>query len=327
MARKHIDVEVFSVRQLTPRVREFRLRTLDGAPLPAYGPGAHVEVHTGNAQTGLVVRHYSLIGGDVEADDTRDTCRIAVQREDRGGGSAYIHANFEVGTRLQISAPTNNFPLDRRDHHSLLIAGGIGITPIFSMVRSLARRRREFTVVYAGREPEFMAYREALVAVAGHRVRLHISGGQDTGKLDLDALIAAQPVGTTAYVCGPAAMVEATQAAGRAAGWEAERIRSELFGAGPQGDEVAFDVELKRSGRVVRVGKDVSILDALMAAKVDVLWDCRRGECGLCPQSVLKADGPIQHRDQYLSPEEREAADTLCICVSRIRGERLVLDL
>ena len=327
MARKHINVAVSGVRQLTPRVREYQLSTLDGSPVPDYGPGAHVEVHTGNEQTGLIVRHYSLIGGSAEADDARNTYRIAVQREDRGGGSAYIHASFEVGTRLQVSAPTNNFPLDRRDRHSLLIAGGIGITPIYSMARSLARRNRDFTVVYAGREPGFMAYREALVALAGPRLRLHFSGGQDTGKLDLRALVGEQLAGTTAYVCGPATMVAATHEAGRAAGWEPERIRSELFGAGPQGDEVAFDVELKRSGRVVRVGKDVSILDALMAAKVDVLWDCRRGECGLCPQTVLNADGPIQHRDQYLSAEERDAADTLCICVSRIRGERLVLDI
>ncbi|MDM0116075.1 PDR/VanB family oxidoreductase [Variovorax sp. J22R133] len=327
MARKHIDVMVSGVRQLTPRVREYKLTAIDNAPVPAYGPGAHIEVHTGSAQTGLIVRHYSLIGGTEESDDARNTYRIAVQREHRGGGSAFIHSSFEVGTRLQVSAPINNFPLDRRDAHSLLIAGGIGITPIYSMARSLARRHRNFTVVYAGREPQFMAYREELGRLAGPCAHFHFSGRQDAGKLDLETLLRKQPPGTTAYVCGPASMVAATHEASRAAGWDPQHLRSELFGAGPTGDEVAFDVELKRSGRVIRVGKDVSILDALTAAKVDVLWDCRRGECGLCPQSVLEADGPIQHRDRYLSDEERESGETMCICVSRIRGERLVLDV
>ncbi|MDM0110277.1 PDR/VanB family oxidoreductase [Variovorax sp. J22R24] len=328
MARKHIDVVVSAVRRLTPRVREYHLTAIDNSPVPAYGPGAHIEVHTGSQQTGLIVRHYSLIGGTEDADDARNTYRIAVQREDdRGGGSAYIHSAFEVGTRLQVSAPVNNFPLDRRDAHSLLIAGGIGITPIYSMARSLARRQRDFTVVYAGRAPEFMAYREELGRLAGSRARFHFSGGQDAGKLDLGALLKHQPPGTTAYVCGPGTMVAATHEASRSAGWAPEQVRSESFGAGPQGDEVPFDVELRQSGRVIRVGKDVSILDALTAAKVDVLWDCRRGECGLCPQTVLATDGPIQHRDRYLSDEERESGETMCICVSRIRGERLVLDV
>ncbi|CAN5524385.1 PDR/VanB family oxidoreductase [soil metagenome] len=325
MARKNIDVVVSGVRQVAARVREYQLSAAAGS-LPAYGPGAHIELHTGDDQTGLIVRHYSLIGGGPDQDDARNIYRIAVQREERAGGSAYIHANFEVGTRLQISAPINNFPLDRRDAHSLLIAGGIGITPIYAMARSLARRHKSFSVVYAGRERDSMAFHDELQQLVGERVHFHYSGLLDAKRLDLLALLRLQPSGTSAYVCGPASMVAATQAAGVAASWPADRIRSELFGAGHTGNEVAFDVELRRSGRTVRVGKDVSILDALTAAKVDVLWDCRRGECGLCPQNVIEADGPIEHRDRYLSDEERESGSTLCICVSRIRGARLVLD-
>lgn len=326
MALKHIDVVVSVVRQVTGRIREFQFTAIDGKPVPASGPGAHIEVRTGNDETGLIVRQYSLIGGTVNKDDPRHTYRIAVQREDRAGGSAYIHANFVVGTRLQVSAPINNFPLDRRDEHSLLLAGGIGITPIFSMARSLARRKRHFNVVYAGRAPELMAFHDELAELAGPNVRFHYSGRADDGKLDLAALLAAQPLGTTAYVCGPSPLIAATHAASREAGWLPENVRSELFGASPTGDEVGFEVELARSGRVISVGKDVSILDALTAAQVDVLWDCRRGECGLCPQNVISADGPIDHRDRYLSEEERESGSTLCICVSRIRGSRLVLD-
>jgi ferredoxin-NADP reductase len=325
VANKHIDVVVAGIRQLTPRIREFQFRAVSGM-VPSYAPGAHIELHTGNAETGLIIRHYSLIGGDVERDDPRNMYRIAVQREDRAAGSAFIHANFEVGTRLLVSAPINNFPLDRRDEHSLLIAGGIGITPIFSMARSLKHRNRKFTVVYSGREPASMAYHDELQQLVGSRARFHYSGPQGAEQLDLRGLLAAQPAGTTAYVCGPGPMVAAAQSAGAAIGWPTDRVRSELFGTGKTGDEVAFDVELRRSGRVIHVGKDVSILDALTAAKVDVLWDCRRGECGLCPQTVIESDGPIEHRDRYLSDDEKAAGDTLCVCVSRIRGKRLVLD-
>jgi vanillate O-demethylase ferredoxin subunit len=312
------------VRQLTSRVREYQLTAADGKALPVYEPGAHIAVHTDSADGSLLVRHYSLLGGTENADDPRHTYRIAVQREDRARGSAHIHATFAPGIRLQVAPPGNNFPLDRRDTHSLLIAGGIGITPIFSMARSLARRHREFSVVYAGRAPEQMALREALEHIAGTRVRFHYS--DLAGSPNLQALLRDQPAGTTAYVCGPAPMVHATHEAAAALGWAPQRVRSELFTAGPTGDEVPFEVELRQSGRVIQVGRDASILDALTAAKVPVLWDCRRGECGLCPLPVVSADGPIDHRDRYLSDEEHASGETLCVCVSRIRGKRLVLD-
>ena len=324
MSRKNIDVVVTAMRQLTPRVREYLLTAADGNALPRYEPGAHIALHTRSAEGSTLVRHYSLLGGTDAADDPRHTYRIAVQREDRARGSAHIHASFAPGTRLCVAPPANHFPLDRRDTHSLLIAGGIGITPIFSMARSLARRHREFTVVYAGRSREEMALCDSLGRVAGGRVRIHNS--DQNGRPDLTALLREQPAGTTAYVCGPAPMVQATHNAAAAVGWAPERVRSELFTGGPTGDEVPFEVELRQSGRVMQVGRDASILDALNAAHVPVLWDCRRGECGLCPLPVVSADGPIDHRDRYLSEDEHASGQTLCICVSRIRGKRLVLD-
>jgi vanillate O-demethylase ferredoxin subunit len=327
MAHKHLKVVVSGIRQLTPRIREYQFTSIDGSPMPEYGPGAHIALHTGNEETGPLVRHYSLIGGTESGDDPRNTYRIAVQREPRQGGSAFIHANFELGTRLELSIPANNFPLDRRDTHRLLIAGGIGITPIYSMVRSLARRSLSFDVVYAGRDVDHMAYHDELLALAGDRARVHVSGQTDGNQLDLAALFAAQPAGTTVYVCGPAAMVAAAHQACAAVGWNPDQVRSELFGTGFSGDEVAFEVFLRRSGRTIPVRKDVTILDALVAARVDVLWDCRRGECGLCQQTVLAADGPLVHRDQYLSEDERAACDAMCVCVSRVRGTRLELDL
>jgi len=326
MAAHNLDVVVAGIRQLTPRIREYLLRSTDGTPLPPYEPGAHIELHTHSATSGPIVRHYSLIGGLGNWDDTPDTYRIAVQREDRQRGSAHIHDTFTVGTRLSVSRPKNHFPLDRRDTKSLLIAGGIGITPILSMLRSLVRRNRNFEMVYAGRSAEDMAYRQDIQRLGGTHVRLHISGPDNAKVLDLRTLLAAQPEGTQVYVCGPAPMIEAVLAAAAELGWDPLRIRHELFTSGPGADDVAFDVELRSSGRRVRVGRGVSILDALTAAGVHVLSDCRRGECGLCPLDVVETDGEIVHRDRYLDDEERASGKTLCICVSRTTGTRLVLD-
>ncbi|SPB18181.1 ferredoxin/oxidoreductase FAD/NAD(P)-binding protein [Caballeronia novacaledonica] len=324
MAQSNIKVEVTRVRQLTERVREYLLTPVDGRPLPQYTPGAHVAIHTVSPERGLIVRHYSLIGGDDREADPRATYRIAVQRDSDTRGSAHIHATFAPGTRAEIAPPMNNFPLDRRHGPVLLIAGGIGITPIFSMARSLVRRRRPFKVVYAGRNRESMAYHDALGNVAAGSATFHYS--DDAGVLDVVKLLQEQEHGTTVYVCGPGAMIVATHAAGEQLGWNADRVRSEAFGVGRAENPQAFDVHLQRSGRTVHVSEDASILDALNAAGVPVLWDCRRGECGLCPLKVVSSDGALQHNDRYLTDEEKAAGDTMCICVSRTKGREIVLD-
>lgn len=324
MAQGKFDVVVSGIRQLTPRVREYLLRSVDAASLPDYTAGAHVAVHTASAERGLIVRHYSLVGGSERADDPHNTYRIAVQREDHARGSAHIHATFQIGTRLHIGPPVNNFPLGRRDPHVLLLAGGIGITPIFSMARSLVRRHRAFQVFYAGRNAASMAYHDELGRLAGAHGHFHYS--DDQGHPDLASLLGQQPQGTVVYVCGPARMIEAIQVAATALGWASERVRSEMFGAGFSGVATAFEVHLRRSGRTVQVGTDVSILDALLNEGLPLLWDCRRGECGLCPLPVVSVDGPIDHHDRYLSPEKKTSCESMCICVSRTRGKLLVLD-
>lgn len=324
MPRANFPVVVTRVRQLTPRVREYLLASPDGTALPAYTAGAHATLHMVSPERGQIVRHYSLIGGEGLQDDAPHIWRIAVQREDRARGSAFIHDSFEVGARLEVGPPANNFPLDRRDEGVLLIAGGIGVTPIHSMARSLVRRQRAFSLVYTGRDKPAMAYHDELAALCGERIVFHYS--DDQGALDIEALLRQQPAGTRVYVCGPSGMIDATHAAAGRLGWPADRVRSEIFAAATRPGDVAFDVTLRRSGRTVRVGADVSILDALTAEGVPVLWDCRRGECGLCPLPVVCADGPIDHRDRYLTPQERAEGQTLCICVSRLCGGSLVLD-
>lgn len=325
MAQPNFNVVVTGVRQLTERVREFLLTSSDGSPLPAYSAGAHIALHTQSVESGLIVRHYSLVGGTDLQDDTRNTYRIAVQREDHARGSAHIHATFAPGTRLRIGPPVNNFPLDRRDHNVLLMAGGIGITPIFSMARSLTRRRCDYRVFYAGRQACGMAYHDELRQLSGDRAHFHYS--DSSGQADLLTLMRNQPKGTRVYVCGPKPLIDAAHAAGRTLGWPAEHVRSEMFTAAVGADAQPMRVHLRRSGKTIDVGRDLSILDALLYEGIPLLWDCRRGECGLCPLPVVHAEGGIAHHDHYLTEAEKAAEQTMCICVSRTRGQTLVLDV
>ncbi len=330
MSRRNVDVEVSAVRQLAPRIREYLLTSVDGSAMERCEPGSHIELHTTSPVSGPIVRHYSLLGGHGLVDDPSNTYRVAVQREDRQRGSAHIHDSFAVGTRLQISVPKMNFALGRRDPNVLLIAGGIGITPIYSMLRSVVKRDAPFSMVYAGRSIADMALVDEVKELAGSRVTIHEShpaglNGPVT-HVDLKALLLAQPEGTHVYVCGPTPMVDAARATAKKLGWPADHVHSELFASGPTGNEVAFNVQLKKLGRTIHVGRDTTILDAITAAGVPALFDCRRGECGLCPMTVLEADGPIDHHDRFLSDDDKASGKTLCICVSRTRGQTLVLD-
>jgi ferredoxin-NADP reductase len=320
-----LDVVVRAVTQLTPRIREYLLAAPDGGPLPAYEAGSHIELLINPAGIGETVRHYSLLGGTALLDDGRMAYRIAVQREDRARGSAHIHGSFAVGTHLAILPPKNEFRLDHRDGKSLLIAGGIGITPIFAMLRSLVHRKRHFEIIYTGRSRSEMAYVQEVAQLGGSKAQIYCND-ESASPLDVKALLAAQAADCKVYVCGPAGLIDATHAAAAALGWDAQRVGSELFTPPPAGDEVAFEVLLKQSGKTVQVGPNTSILDALKNAGQFPLFDCRRGECGLCPLPVLEADGPLIHRDRYLSDEEKASGKTLCICVSRLQGSRLVLD-
>lgn len=321
-----VTVRVESVRRLTPRISEYLLSSIEGAPLPRYEPGSHIELHLTSPTNGQFVRHYSLIGGDGMHSDPAHQYRIAVQREDHKRGSAFIHANLVVGSELNISWPKNNFVLGRNEPRVLLIAGGIGITPIYAMLRSLVRRKRDFGMVYSGRTLGSLAYREEVMAMAGDRGTLHLSGDPAVDHLDIESLFKQQDNKTIVYICGPKPMIDAAYRIGAKLGWPIDRIRSEQFGIASSPDDQAFDVLLQRSGRKISVGRDTSILDALTAVGLDLLSDCRRGECGLCPLTVLECDSPIDHRDRYLSQEEKDSGKTLCLCVSRIRGGTLVLD-
>jgi len=322
--KNQIAVVVAGVRRLTPHISEYLLAAADGRPLPNYEAGAHIALYF-ETQDGPLVRHYSLVRQRDGVDANSGTYRIAVQRENRPRGSAYIHDHFDVGTHLKISHPRSHFTLDRRDAKSLLIAGGIGITPILSMANSLANRHRTFELLYIGKHADAMAYFAEVMQLGAQRVTVHTTGTPHGTRPDLAALLAAQAPGTSVYVCGPSSLVQATQVAAEESGWAPQRVHAELFAPAGTGGEVGFSLELSQSGRTLHVGPHTSILEAMTAAGLHPLFDCARGECGLCPLQVLDADGPLTHRDRFLSDDEKASGKKLCICVSRVQGSRLVL--
>jgi ferredoxin-NADP reductase len=318
-----LELVVADVRALTPAIKRFELRRGDGGMLPPFTAGAHIDCAVTLPDGARGSRSYSLVNSPT----MRDRYEIAVLRESQGsGGSAFMHERVTVGDRLAASAPRNDFPLAAEAREHWLIAGGIGITPILAMVRVLAASGETFALHYCARSPEAMAYRDELAALAGDRARFYFDGGDPARGLDLGALLAAPVPDRHVYVCGPRGMIDAVLARCQTAQWPRAQVHFELFtpAKAEAGDE-AFEVVLARSGRSVQVAAGKTILETLLDAGEEPLSDCRRGECGVCVTEVLAGD-PL-HRDYYLTDDEKAAGKSMCICVSRARSAKLVLDL
>jgi vanillate O-demethylase ferredoxin subunit len=323
MSGKRLDAVVLARRALTGRISEFRIGRADGRPLPMAESGSHIELHFGGDEH-LFVRHYSIVGPLTLCDDPEPFWRIAVQREDRARGSAFIHDNFRASTALTVSRPINAFRLARHQAHTLLVAGGIGITPMLAMARSLRTRNVDFSMFYAGQDRSTMAYVDEMEGLCGDRLTTH--EGKRDGIPDLAGLLSGQPAETVVYVCGPGTMIEALREVASALGWHKKRVRFEVFNAAHRPDDGDFEVRLP-TGRRVQVGAGITILDALELAGVDTLSSCRRGECGLCITDVAGCDGELDHRDRYFTDEERRAGRQIAICCSRITGRALALNV
>ncbi|MEV0204350.1 PDR/VanB family oxidoreductase [Streptomyces sp. NPDC050788] len=282
-----------------------------GEDLPAWEPGAHVDVVLGPE----LERQYSLCGDPAD----RSAWRIAVLREPEGrGGSARVHEQLGEGDKVRVRGPRNHFRLEPATRYRF-VAGGIGITPILPMLAAAEAAGAEWTLLYGGRTRNSMAFTREL-ARYGDRVTL--CPQDESGLLDLDAVTADLPEGTLVYCCGPGPLLDAVEVC-----CPADRLRVERFTPKeqPVGVNGEFEVELAQSGRTVTVAPDVSVLDAVRAAGVEVLYSCTEGTCGTCETDVL--DGTPDHRDSVLTDAERESGETMMICVSRCRGKRLVLDL
>lgn len=300
----------------------FDLVAADGTALPAFSAGAHIDV----TLPGGLMRQYSLCNAPGETHGYQ----IAVLRDNASrGGSAAMHEAVHEGQALTISAPRNHFPLVPGATKSLLLAGGIGITPLLSMAERLAHDGATFELHYAARSRTKAAFVERLVgAPYAANVTLHFSDEGAEQRLDLPVLLATPQPGTHLYVCGPQRFMDAVLAEARAQGWPEAQLHWERFSndaAGPRDSDEAFEVELATSGRVVVVPRGETIVQALAAAGVYVMTSCEQGVCGTCLTRVVS--GTPDHRDAYLTPEEQAANDQLLLCCSRAKTARLVLEL
>ncbi|KZE28880.1 PDR/VanB family oxidoreductase [Crenobacter luteus] len=311
-----IPVRVERIEQLATGIKQFTLVAADGGALPAFDSGSHVVVHMGERANA-----YSLTGA---LSDTR-RYRISVRREEQSrGGSRHLHEAVAEGDTLAISPPANLFGLADAAPRHLLIAGGIGITPFMTHIQTLEARGDDFALHYCFRNRQGAAYLDSLPLLLPE-TRLSLYESELGQRLDIAALLAGQPAGTHVYVCGPAQLNDAVIFAARAAGWSDERIHHEQFRNEVDTAGGAFEVTLARSGILLTVGADDTLLRAIEKAGVKVDCMCREGVCGSCETAIL--DGEADHRDAYLSDAEKAAQKTMMLCVSRAKGRHLVLDL
>lgn len=314
------ETEVHSMTRESDSVLSLNLRHPLGEDLPAWSAGAHLDVLLPNG----LVRQYSLC-----SDPAEKSWRIAVLREPAGrGGSAYVHDELRPGTKIQVRGPKNNFALDPAGKY-VFLAGGIGITPILPMVRAAAAAGVPWKLVYLGRSRTTMAFLDEL-SYYGNAV--HVHADDEHGLYPLADLLADPAGDFDLYACGPGPLLNVIQKL--TAGWEnPARLHFERFAADPQlsvqthtphaGDHT-FIVETT-SGDQVTVPTGTSILEALEQAGFSPLNSCREGICGTCETKVVS--GEVDHRDSLLSEDEREAGDTMMICVSRCKDNRLVIQL
>ncbi len=322
MSRSHshtFAVTVTAITQVTPLIKHFVLKASDGSQLPAFSGGSHVIVVMKGASR--VHRNpYSLLSSPSDL----SSYEIAVRRADpTRGGSVFMHDHVTVGMQLEIAHPVNLFQLDKLARKHVLFAGGVGITAIAAQLEDLKMGSVHYELHYSVRGPEHAAFADRLVKRHGDRVRIyHDSADQ---RIDIEGLVAAQPLGTHVYVCGPTPMIDRVIASARAAGWANSHIHWEQFSAPPVGEP--FDVFLQRSNITLSVPPDQSLLEAIEDAGIDAPYLCRGGVCGECKCRVLEVDGVLVHNDNYLSSEEKASGALIMPCVSRAQGKKLVIDL
>ena len=315
--RNWTSAAVRSAREIAEGVREILLQPESGAS--TYASGSHIGVRVlidGKTEQ----RYYSLVG---EA-PVKGCWRIAVKREEPGrGGSRYMWS-LPVGARLEVAEPDSHFELSRETRDVLLIGGGIGITPLVGMAERLARNGRRFRLLYAGRDRASMPYLDELAASADDR--LEVFASREGRRIDLEAEISRLDPRGEAYVCGPIGLLEGARAAWQASGRRPEGFVCETFGSSGRFAPETFKVNVPHLGVSLTVPAGQSMLDALEAAGVGVVADCRRGECGLCAVNVLACTGDIDHRDVFFTPEQHAQNTKICVCVSRVAGGDITID-
>lgn len=314
-AASTVVVDVVEKKSVAKDVVALTLAHPEGARLRDWAPGAHIDLVLPNGLT----RQYSLCG------DRWDpfTYTVGVLRERAGrGGSAYVHDALQPGHRVGVGGPRNNFPLVPAERY-LFVAGGIGITPLVPMIQQAQLLGAEWQLLYGGRERASMAFLDELESYGD---RVHVAPEDVFGLLDLVGYLGQPREDAKVYGCGPSPLLAAIEQA--CVDWPPHSLHTERFVAdelGAPSRTTAFEVELARTGKVLRVEPGTSVLEAVTATGVEVLSSCRQGTCGTCETTVLA--GRPDHRDSILDDDQRAANDCMFICISRSLDDRLVLDL
>lgn len=309
-----IDVRVTDIRLLTSDTRLIEFQPVTDHSLPGAEPGAHIDVHMPDR----VIRQYSLVNPSA----TPSSYVIGVKLDPNSrGGSRYLYERLALGQPLSVSAPRNHFPLAADAKHSVLFAGGIGITPIWAMLQHLKARSDSWELHYASRSRADMAFCEELEQL--HDAHLHFDNENGGRVLDLSAIASKAPPGAHFYCCGPVPMLDAFRAA--TAAFPAGQVHFEYFAAKEERSlDGGFMVELARSKKELLVPPGKSILEVLRDDGLDVSSSCEEGICGICETAVIS--GIPDHRDSILSDHERTTNKVMMICCSGSKTDRLVLD-
>ncbi|MGJ9422615.1 PDR/VanB family oxidoreductase [Aeromicrobium sp. CF3.5] len=301
------------VVETRPVTEDIRRITLQRVGTRKAAPGTHVDVRVRLPQ-GEDVRSYSVV--ESSADGSQLTVSVMRTPTSRGG-SIFMHGLSE-GDEISCTQPLQNFELRHGAQEYVLVAGGVGITAVIEMGRVLHRLNQKYRFVYVGRSRDQMAYLDELAALHGERLEVHVD---DEGTaLDVDALVGALPAKgrTEVYMCGPIRLMDAVRRSWLAHGRSVADLRFETFGSSGWFEPEGFEVEIPEIGLTTRVRPDSSLLEALAEAGADMMYDCRKGECGLCEVRIGALNGRVDHRDVFLSEDEKSTDQTLCICVSRI---------
>jgi vanillate O-demethylase ferredoxin subunit len=301
-------------------ITSFELSSEDGNMLPSFTAGSHIDVYVKPG----IIRQYSLCNHPNET----QRYLIGVLRDAQSrGGSVAMHDEVNEGDLIQISEPRNHFQLAHAER-TLLFAGGIGVTPLLCMAERLANTGANFEMHYCTRSPAHTAFRRRIMASPfSGRVHFHFDDGHASQKLDLVPLLANASGGTHAYICGPAGFISWVTGAAKASGWLDDRVHTEYFTAGAAdiSADRSFDVKIASTGQVISIPADEPVTTVLARYGIEIPISCEQGVCGTCLTRIL--EGEPEHRDLYMTDEERTKNNQFTPCCSRARSSLLVLDL
>lgn len=319
MSASLIEIRLKRITFEAERIASFDFVSADDKPLPGFHPGAHIDLHL---QPGMV-RSYSLANA---ASQDPVYYRVAVQREPNGrGGSRWAHDRLRVGDTIRASTPRNDFLLDERASKAVFFAGGIGITPVMSMIRRLDALGCDWALMYASRSPKETAFADELKRIDAGRGRVHHFHDSESGpRLSISDAVATLSAGTHLYCCGPTRMIDDFLSVTEAR--DPATVHYERFSASQDAaTDGGFEVVLRQSGKALRVEAGKTILDVLLDNGVAVPYSCCSGVCGSCRTTII--EGKADHRDDFLSDDEKQANQSLMVCCSGARSKTLVLDL